>query len=56
MKHKQNADTSYCHHCQKEVPTSTAKHPEGKEYAYHFCSQDCMRKWETAQKHPTETK
>lgn len=56
MKQKENADTYYCKHCQNEVPASTAKTSEGKDYAYHFCSQDCMRKWETTHKHPTETK
>ena len=34
-----------CQLCGKEVPRSAARTAEGRDYAYFFCSEGCLQRW-----------
>ena len=35
-----------CKICLKEIPASSAKSEEVKEYVYYFCGADCYKEWQ----------
>ena len=32
--------------CRKELPRSTARSAEGRDYVYYFCGGECYEKWQ----------
>lgn len=37
--------TCQCDCCHQDIPLSTALTPEGMDYVYHYCGEDCFEKW-----------
>lgn len=35
-----------CEVCRKELPRSTARSAEGRDYVYYFCGGECYEKWQ----------
>lgn len=34
-----------CRVCQKEIPHSSARSAEGRDYRYYFCGPGCEQRW-----------
>jgi YHS domain-containing protein len=45
-----HGDDVACHMCRKEVPRSTARSAEGRDYNYFFCSSGCEQRWSANQR------
>lgn len=38
-----------CHVCRKEIPRSSARTAEGRDYSYFFCGGGCYQRWSANQ-------
>lgn len=41
-----------CHVCKKEIPESSKRSAEGRDYTYYFCGAGCEQRWQQEQHNP----